>query len=323
MNSWFCDRLFPTQNGVNPFDTQPQFTKTPLLPNPHPNPASTNTSVRSPVPVRPTDRQFVPKAVYEAVLHSNRMYISQIKHLQDNIKDFKGLNTELRTKLFRSNQKIKSVELQRNNATAEANRWKEETSNKEIRCEKLVHRNKELCDKMKKLKEEETIFKAQLKAELKTELKAEADKSKKLPPKVRTLQKTLLQLKKTLKCHTSAHKKEMESQQQEFNRKLGIQQQKFNVKLMDCSVAVNNEIRQNKSLLRKINKLKKENLGLQEQWNKTKQENWNLMSKLETQKEMSPCKCECAKEAEDLWKLVRQLQESTKGSQVQPTQKRK
>ncbi|CAL8132009.1 unnamed protein product [Orchesella dallaii] len=335
MNSWFCDRLLPTQNGVNPFDIQPQFTKTPLFPNPYPNPASTKTSVCSPVPVRPTDRQFVPKAVYEAVLDKNRMYISQIKHWQENNKNLKGPHFELKTKLSRSKERIKSLELQRNslqenikngkrkisdleanlkkskrlelqlnNAKKEANICKKESSIKELKCNKLIYEKIELRDKVKELKAEVSNFK--------TELQAEEDTNQKLSFKVRTLQKTLLQLQKTLECHKSAHKKELVIQQKEFNRKLKY-----------SSVAIDNENRQYKSVLIKMNKLKKEYLDTKEQMNKIKLENSNLQAKFETQKETAPCKCDCAKEAEDLWKLVRQLQQSTKDSQVQPTQKRK
>ncbi|CAL8138597.1 unnamed protein product [Orchesella dallaii] len=229
--------------------------------------------------------------------------IAEFKHSQEENKDLKRQIAELQRNLLRRDKKIEKVDSHRKSANARTKQCREEKLIVETTCDNIIRERNELRDKIKKLKDEVTIFKS--------ELKDEEDTSLKLSGRVRTLQKTLLQLKKTLESHKSAHKKELETQQQEFNRKLE-----------DCSEAVENEIKQYKSLLRKMNKLKKENLDIQEQMNKITQENSNLMSKLETEKEKPNCKCECAEEAEELKKLVRQLQQS-KDSEVQFTRKRK
>ncbi|CAL8138615.1 unnamed protein product [Orchesella dallaii] len=300
MNPWFCDTMLPPQNGANPFDIRPQFTKTPLLSNPYPNPATSKVSDRSSVPVRPTDRNFVSQEVHQAVLNKNRMYVDQLKHSQEENKDLKRQIAELQTTLLQRDKRIEKVDSLRKNANARNKQCSEEKFMVKTRCDNIIREiRNEWRAKIRKLKDEVTIFKS--------ELKDEEDRSLKLSGRVRTLQKTLLQLKKTLESHKSSHKKDLETQQQEFNRKLE-----------DCSEAVENEIQQYKSLLRKMNKLKKENLDIQEQMNKIKQENSNLMSKLEIEKEKPNCKCECAIEAEELNKL-----QQSKDSEVQFTRKRK
>ncbi|CAL8133945.1 unnamed protein product [Orchesella dallaii] len=291
---------FP-QKSYKTFHVHAESTNTPILPDPYP--ATSSVPNTTPVPVRPTNPEYVSQDVHQAILDKNRMHVNKIKNLEKTNKESQRKMSDLEANLLRSKKRNKSLELQRNKAKEEANMCKKESSIKELKCEKLSRRKRELKDKMKKLKKEVTIFKS--------ELKAEKDTSQKLSSEVRSSKKAVQQLKKTLECHTSSHKKELESQQQEFDRKLD-----------DCSEAVDNEIRQYEDLLTKMHLLKKENLDIQEQINKIKRENSNLRSKLETQKEKSQCKCLCAKRTEDLLKLVRQLQQS-KDSQVQPTPKRK
>ncbi|CAL8132011.1 unnamed protein product [Orchesella dallaii] len=296
----YLEMRFP-QKSYKSFHVHTQSTNTPILPDPYPSTSSASNT--TPVPVRPTNPESVSQDVHQAILDKNRMHVNQIKNLEKTNKESKRKMSELEANLLRSNKKNRSLELQRKKAMEEANMCKKQSSIKELKCEKLARRKKELKDKMKKLKKEVTIFKS--------ELVAEKDTNQKLSSEVRSSQKAVQQLKKTLECRTSSHKKELESQQQEFNRKVE-----------DCSEAVDNEIRQYEDLLTKMHLLKKENLDIQEQMNKTKRENSNLMAKLETQKEKSQCKCLCAKRTEDLLKLVRQLQQS-KDSEVQPTPKQK
>ncbi|CAL8132013.1 unnamed protein product [Orchesella dallaii] len=288
----------PGWNDMNPFGARPQSPIPPSFSNYYPDSASNQASCNlSTIPVGPTACRCISQEVYQAVLNKNQMYLNQITNLEKKNTDHKKQISDLRANLLESNKTIKGLEFQLIDVKADASKCRNEKSIAEIKCDNLISEKIALHKKMKTLKNED-----------KSELQAEKDANKKLSCKVISVQKTVLQLKKTLECQSSSHKKELDIQQQEFNRKVE-----------DCSEAVDNEIRQYKSLWRKMHLLKKENLDIQEQMNKTKQENSNLMSKLETQKETSQCKC--AKKAEDLRKIIRQQQPS-KDSPAQPTVKR-
>ncbi|CAL8132007.1 unnamed protein product [Orchesella dallaii] len=283
MTPWLSPGMGFPQSGNNPC-AQPQFTKTPLLPDPYPKPATSTTCYPIPVPVQPTIPHFVYQEIYQTVMAKNRVCFEKNKLLQEENEDLKKQLSNLQEM---PKKKRVRFDLECKEENSEAKMYKEALSTKRIKCETLIREKNEMSGKIYELEKDIS--------NLKSKLQVGKNANKELSFKVYTLQKTIHQFKNTMKGYTSAHKNELESQQQVFNNKLE-----------DCNEAFQNEIQNYEDLATKMHHQMQENMDMQDEMNKIKQENASLMSELKMEKEKRQCSTQCASEQEnqELWRLV-------------------
>ncbi|CAL8133949.1 unnamed protein product [Orchesella dallaii] len=281
MTPWLSPGMGFPQSGNNPC-AQPQFTKTPLLPDPYPKPATSTTCYPIPVPVQPTIPHFVYQEIYQTVMAKNRICFEKNKLLQEENEDLKKQLSNLQEM---PKKKRVRFDLECKEENSEASMYKEALSTKRIKCETLIREKNEMSGKIYELEKDIS--------NLKSKVQVGKNANKELSFKVYTLQKTIHRFKDTMKGYTSAHKNELESQQQVFNNKLE-----------DCNKAFENEIQNYEDLATKMHHQMKENMDMQEQMNQIKKEIASLTSELKMEKEKQKCSTQCVSEQEnqELWR---------------------
>ncbi|CAL8105560.1 unnamed protein product [Orchesella dallaii] len=298
MNPW------DPANAYNTFTDRPQFAGPPSPLTPTHFATTSSPHFASPVvPVQTPNSKLVPIEHFLTVLDKVRVCEDQNKLLQDNYNELQKRIAELET--IRNETSVRHA-LETNEANAEAIMWKEEYFKEKLKCDNIIRERDEMSSKMVESENERT--------NLNSKLQAEEKKNQELSCTVSTLEKTAQRLKNNLKCHTSAHKEELEGQQKEFKKKLE-----------DCSDAVEREMQLYIELAIKWGDLMKENVDIQKQMDKLKQENSKLLADLKTKNEKMECSPECQFEQEnqELWKLVRQLKQSNDSEIILPKRRRK